>query len=109
MKTNWEQTGEAKRESIHALLPAKWKSSEPVPNASSLPNATSYPRSFLTEREIEITENYEAHELVVEMSKRRMTSVEVTSAFCHRATIAHELVSLSCIVDMEPVDHAYRE
>ena len=95
MATDWERIAYEKRESIRALLPKDWTAGEPAPSTSKLPNATEYPRSFLTQREIDITEKYTAQELVSKLADRTYTSVEVTSAFCPRATIAHGLVSLS--------------
>ena len=92
MTTHWEAIGRQKRETIASLLPPQWKLPEPIPDASSLRDATNYPRSFLTEREIAITETHTAQQLLQKLADRTYTATEVTSAFCHRATIAHQLV-----------------
>ena len=61
---DWASTGKGKRVKVSALLPAKWKIGEPVPDPCSLPNATEYPGSFLTQSEIGITEAFTAQALV---------------------------------------------
>lgn len=92
MATEWQHIAQQKRESIMSLLPPEWRLPEPLPDATDLPNATNYPRSFLTQREIAITETHTAQQLVQLLADRTYSAVEVTSAFCHRATIAHQLV-----------------
>ena len=89
---DWQQIGQQKREAITALLPTHWKLPEPLPDANTLPNATEYPRSFLTQRELAITESHTVQQLLQKLADRTYTAIEVTSAFCHRATIAHQLV-----------------
>lgn len=90
--TDWQRIGQQKRATIDSLLPSQWKLPEPVPNASTLPNATHFPRNFLTQRELAITETHSAQQLLQKLADRTYTATEVTSAFCHRATIAHQLV-----------------
>ena len=94
MATEWERVGQRKRESIMSLLPTKWQLPEPLPSSRDLPNATEYPHLFLDQREIAITESYTAQQLVQHLAERTYSAVEVTNAFCHRATIAHQLVGL---------------
>ena len=93
---DWESIGKGKRAKVSALLPVKWKISEPVPDACSLPDATEYPRSFLTQCETEITEAFTAQALVRKIADRTFTAVQATTAFCRRATMAHQLVSPPC-------------
>lgn len=67
---------------------------------SKLPNdVTGIPRAcgLLTEKELQITEQYDAPALVKELASGSLTSVEVTTAFCKRAAIAHQLTG--CLVD----------
>jgi len=92
---DWKATGRRKREDIQALLPAQWKVNEPLPTSSELRDATTYPRKFLTPREVNITEDFTACELLKALASGALSAVEVTVAFCHRATIAHQIVSLS--------------
>lgn len=46
----------------------------------------------LSARELEITES-KAYELLPKLAEKMYTAVEVTEAFCKRATIAHQAVS----------------
>lgn len=48
----------------------------------------------LNARELEITE-MNAHELLPRLADKSYSAVEVTRAFCKRATIAHQVVSTS--------------
>ncbi|MCO5566197.1 hypothetical protein L7F22_019873 [Adiantum nelumboides] len=52
---------------------------------------------LLTKEEIIITEQYDAPTLVKKMIEGEFTSVEVTTAFCKRAVIVHQLTG--CLVD----------
>ncbi|KAJ6783742.1 hypothetical protein PWT90_03382 [Aphanocladium album] len=56
-------------------------------------NVTKIPREcgLLSERELEITENFDAVALAEAIASKVYTSVEVTTAFCKRASIAHQL------------------
>ena len=92
MATDWQHIGQLKRESIDSLLPSQWKLPVPVPDANTLPNATDFPSNFLTQREIAITETHSAQQLLQKLADRTYAATEVTSAFCHRATIAHQVV-----------------
>ncbi|XWW96164.1 hypothetical protein V2A60_004136 [Cordyceps javanica] len=56
-------------------------------------NVTNIPREsgLLTERELDITENYDAVALAEAIATKAYTAVEVAAAFCKRAVIAHQL------------------
>ncbi|KAG5813994.1 hypothetical protein H9Q74_003137 [Fusarium xylarioides] len=56
-------------------------------------NVTSIPKTcgILTDKEIDITENYDATALAAAIASRKFTSVAVVSAFAKRAIIAHQL------------------
>lgn len=58
------------------------------------PNPQVLPAQVLTERERELTEKYEALELVELMSSKKVTCEEVTRAFLRRAALAQEAVRL---------------
>ncbi|KAJ5835694.1 Amidase [Penicillium robsamsonii] len=91
--TSWELKGKAKRQSILNAIPEKWRLKSAVPPATELRDVTGdYIRQYLTEREIEITET-DAVDIVDQTSTGRWSAVEVTEAFCHRAALAHQLVS----------------
>lgn len=48
---------------------------------------------ILSPRELEITESYSVQQLLDGLANSELTSVEVTTAFCKRAAIAHQAVS----------------
>lgn len=93
MSTDWETTAAAKRQSVLDLIPQEWRL-ENVPSAEEQKDVTgSYTHQFLSAREIEITET-DAVGLTAHLSSGKLSAVEVTQAFCHRASIAHQLVGL---------------
>ena len=53
---------------------------------------------ILTEKELDITENYDATALVEKMAKGEFKSVEVVTAFCKRAAVAQQCVS--CLTEI---------
>ncbi|KXS10438.1 amidase [Gonapodya prolifera JEL478] len=72
-------------------IPAEWKIPEQVlAEATDLDVIHRIP-THLSSREIEIT-GKTAAELVRLMASGSLTSVEVTRAFCHRASVAHQYV-----------------
>jgi len=56
-------------------------------------NSRGIPQLVLTPREIEITENYTAIELLAVLRERKITVEELTRAFLRRAAVAHAAVS----------------
>ena len=60
---------------------------EPPPRVMDIPRDS----KLLTKQEIEITENYDLVGLAKEIAEKRLTSVDVTRAFCRRAAIAHQV------------------
>jgi amidase len=92
--TSWQLKGEVKRQSILNAIPEKWRLESSVPPATEQRDVTGdYIRQYLTEREIEITET-DAVGIIEQTSTGHWSVVEVTEAFCHRAALAHQLVSL---------------
>ncbi|KAK7932252.1 hypothetical protein PG985_002964 [Apiospora marii] len=53
---------------------------------------------LLSERELDITENHTARDLLPKLAARELTSVEVTVAFCKRAALAQQLTS--CLTEI---------
>jgi amidase len=94
MSTKWWDIAQEKRQAVNSLLPEKWKTTKPIPPVAELPDVTDYAASFPSETEREITAQYTASELVGKLARREYTAVQVIEAFCHRATIAHELVPI---------------
>ena len=91
---DWVTIGSKKRESIAALLPKQWQLDN-VPSPADAPSAISLARQGLSQSEVDITENHSASELLSLLASGQLSAVEVTEAFCHRATIAHQLASLA--------------
>ncbi|BEI86477.1 hypothetical protein CcaverHIS002_0607640 [Cutaneotrichosporon cavernicola] len=93
--TNWEDISKAKIATREAKIPAAWRISAPAKNL----NVMDVPRScgILTARELEITET-PAVDLVDAMVGRKYTSEEVTTAFCKRAAIAHQVTN--CLTEI---------
>jgi amidase len=89
---NWKTIAEEKSESLHRLIPKEWRMSD-VPSPEKQPNVSGkYLHQFLTPREVEITES-DAVDIVQNTSTGQWKAKEVTLAFCHRAALAHQLVS----------------
>lgn len=89
----WQTRGQAKFQSISNAIPENWQLKEAIPSATEQRDVTGdYIRQFLTERETEITET-DAVDIVAQTSTGRWSALEVTEAFCHRAALAHQLVS----------------
>ncbi|KAJ5548198.1 hypothetical protein N7513_005432 [Penicillium frequentans] len=90
---NWRSRGAAKRQATLDTIPEKWRLQDPVPPATEVPNVTgAYIQQYLSKREIEITES-DAVDIAAQTTSGTWSAVEVTEAFCHRAALAHQLVS----------------
>jgi amidase len=50
---------------------------------------------IMSELELNITENYTATELVQRLAARELSALDTTTAFCKRAAIAQQLVSIN--------------
>ncbi|KAI9052723.1 hypothetical protein LZ554_002999 [Drepanopeziza brunnea f. sp. 'monogermtubi'] len=102
-RPSWQSLASAHREVAASKIPPEWKLpssvTDPV-SETSTQEVLSIPRTcgILSEKEIEITENYSAVTLLEHLASGRFTSVEVTTAFCKRAAIAQQLVS--CLTEI---------
>ncbi|KAL4752789.1 hypothetical protein BDW72DRAFT_170576 [Aspergillus terricola var. indicus] len=91
--TSWKSLANTKRQATLDAIATDWKISEPIPPPSELRDVTgTYIQKFLTPREIEITE-LDAYGIAEKTTTGEWTAVEVTEAFCHRAALAHQIVS----------------
>ena len=91
--SSWKDLGEKKRNAILESIPAKWRiEKSKLPSNEEQRDVTGYIEQFLSEREIEITEK-DVVGIANETSTGNWTAVEVAEAFCHRASLAHQLVS----------------
>lgn len=89
----WKESATEKRNAVNALIPEPWKLPVPVPSASEQKDVTGkYIQQFLSPREVEITET-DVVGIVEKTTTGAWKAQEVTEAFCHRAALAHQLVS----------------
>lgn len=100
---DWKQLALSKRVATFNKIPKNWLL--PIEQASQYSETNpisvlDVPRScsILTEKELDITENHDATDLVALMAKGELSSVEVTTAFCKRASIAHQ--TTNCLTEI---------
>lgn len=90
---SWQTKVARKQLAVKAAIPSEWLIPSTVVISS---NVLKIPRQcgLLSEKELEITELYDAKQLLDELSNGGLSSAEVTTAFCKRAAIAQQLVTL---------------
>lgn len=90
----WQEKAKAKRDSVNSLIPEAWRLPSAVPSAEKQRDVTGkYLWQYLSDREVEITE-CSAEDIVKQTSTGEWTAEEVIKAFCHRASLAHQIVRL---------------
>lgn len=96
-KPSWQPIADARRSKINNAIPASHhippgylESLADPRNVIDVPDCC----GVLTQREIEITSIPSATKLLADIGNRVYTAVEVTTAFCKRASIAHQLVCI---------------
>lgn len=87
---DWKAIAAEKKNQLEASIPQEWRIKTLPPDDSVM----SFPGSsgILTPDELNITES-SATELVQNLASGKLSSVAVTTAFCKRAALAHQLVS----------------
>lgn len=91
MSSDWKSLAAEKRKAILNGIPEKWHLSA-IPSADEQKDVTgSYIQQFLSKDEVEITET-DAVGIAEKVAAGEWTAVAVTEAFCHRASLAHQLV-----------------
>lgn len=113
MATEWKRIGKDKAEAVLNLIPQEWRIPS-IPSASEQRDITgSYLHQFLDPKEVEITET-DGVGIVQKTSTGVWTAVEVAKAFCHRAAIAHQIVSClheiffdAALAEAEKLDQYY--
>lgn len=93
-KPDWQRLGKDKLKAITQSIPEAWLISSLPSNEDQRDVTGDYIRKYLSNEEIEITEAL-APTIVEKTSTGKWTAEEVARAFCHRASIAHQLVSIS--------------
>lgn len=89
---DWKSLASTKRDSILSSIPEKWRlPADKLPSNKEQRDVTKYVHQFLSEKEIEITET-DVVGIAEKTTSGTWSAVEVTEAFCHRASLAHQLV-----------------
>lgn len=113
--TDWKKAGKDKADSVLNLIPQEWRLPT-VPSIEEQRDVTgAYIQQYLDKKEIEITET-DAVGIVQKTTTGAWTAVEVAKAFCHRAAVAHQLVSClheiffhQAIEEAEKLDKYFQE
>jgi amidase len=100
---DWLALATSKRASVFSKIPKAWllpSSQTSQYTETSTISVLDVPRTcgILTEKELDITEKYDATELVDLLAKGELKSVEVVTAFCKRAAVAQQCVS--CLTEI---------
>jgi hypothetical protein len=94
-QSSWKDLAQKKRNAILDSIPAKWRVEQSkLPSNEEQRDVTGYIQQFLSKREVEITET-DVVGIAKETSTGNWTAAEVAEAFCHRASLAHQLVSVN--------------
>lgn len=94
MSTGWHARATAKRQAVLGLIPGQWRIPAPSAPETEKDVTGSYVEKFLDASEIKIT-NTDAVTIAEQIRNGAWSAVEVTTAFCHRAALAHQIVSIS--------------
>ena len=93
---SWEVLVHKKQLENDAKIPTAWRISEELTKISQTSdmNVLDVPRrsGILSARQLEITENYDATDLLAKIHGQEISAYEVTEAFCIRAAIAQQVV-----------------
>ena len=91
MSHSWKDVAADKYERITKSIPSEWK----IDTKNLSDNVMDVPAKcgLLSEEELKITES-SAVDLVGKLAKGELKAVAVTTAFCKRAAIAHQVVCI---------------
>ncbi|THH34184.1 hypothetical protein EUX98_g66 [Antrodiella citrinella] len=92
----WEEKVKAKRKQQQESIPQEWVISQ----IKTTPNVLDIPATcgLMTARELEITGTDDVSVVLENLSRGAWSSFEVTTAFCKRAVIAHQLTN--CLTEI---------
>jgi amidase len=93
MASTWQDAALKQKARVAEAIPPEWrlKSIPTTDSVMSVPKES----GILTPEELAITEAYAA-DLVKDLATGKLSSVAVTTAFCKRAALAHQLVGECC-------------
>jgi amidase len=101
--STWQTKASQHKASATAKIPKEWildpKWTNDI-NQTSNQNVIDIPRKsgLLTDREVDLTENYDAVALLQKLSRGELSATELTTAFSKRAAIAHQLTN--CLTEI---------
>lgn len=99
---SWQDLAAAKREAIINSIPERWRLAS-IPSAEEQRDVTgAYIQQFLSPKEIAIIET-DAVGIVEKTSTGQWTAVEVVEAFCHSASLGHQLVGSTGIIENQRI------
>ncbi|EGX96774.1 fatty-acid amide hydrolase [Cordyceps militaris CM01] len=108
MAANWETRAAERRQQLSNTIPEAWRLKPELLSELKTPLQESdnnvlelgiCKRSgIFSGKELEITESYNVTELLAALAGGKLTALEVTTAFCKRAAIAHQL--LNCCTEI---------
>ncbi|KAF2640867.1 amidase [Massarina eburnea CBS 473.64] len=108
----WQTLAATKRTTNVQKMPKEWRLPTSLTStftSTSTQSVLSIPRTsnILSDRELELTEKYDATALVEMMSSGKVKSVDVVTAFCKRAAVAQQCVNcLTEIMFEEAIERA---
>lgn len=94
----WEAIAAERQNAVLESIPPEWRLPQDLARLHDVRHIAAE-CNLLTPQQVAITEKT-ASELLQDLAQRRLSSVEVTKAFCARAAIAHQLVRM---VDMSKI------
>lgn len=86
---SWKEIAQHKRNTVNNQIPPQWRL-DIIPSPEEQPNAGKYLDQILPQKEVEITSST-AIELLTQISNGQLSAVDVTTAFCHRSALIHQL------------------
>ncbi|KAF2220356.1 amidase [Elsinoe ampelina] len=92
----WQEIAEKKQKARSKLIPEQWQLQERYEGSNVLDVPAK--AGILTPRELQITSDYDAVDLVNALKKGILSAEEVTIAFCKRAAIAQQLTN--CLTEI---------
>ncbi|KIW14421.1 hypothetical protein PV08_07204 [Exophiala spinifera] len=103
MVRDWKELVAQKRADVAKQLPQEWRLPQAILDTVSAAadiSVLDVPTKcgLLTSKELEITEKYDAVDLIAKMASKDLSASEVTLAFCKRAAVAHQVTN--CLTEM---------
>ncbi|KIY64579.1 amidase [Cylindrobasidium torrendii FP15055 ss-10] len=98
-ESSWESVAAAKRLERDEKIPPAWRIPNELLPAKDVKSVVRWPAEsgFFTEHELMIT-SMTATALVEDIASRKLTSLEVTEAFCKRTSVAQQLIN--CVTEI---------